>query len=115
MLQQTGCDGVALGRVAIARPWTFAEWSDGFKPESDIFESTPKRLLGLTARHFDEKAAVRRFRKFVFYFAANFRFGHTLYARVQNAAGLTEIQEVLDAFFATPPEQNSAPNMNYFQ
>jgi tRNA-dihydrouridine synthase len=106
---------VALGRIAIARPWTFAEWCNGFRPGSDIFESTAKRLLGLTARHFDEKAAVRRFRKFVFYFAANFRFGHTLFAMVQNSSGLHEIQEALDAFFTTPPELTSAPNMNYFQ
>ncbi len=115
MLRQTGCDGVALGRVAIARPWTFAEWCDGYKPGPDIFEKTAKRLLELTARHFDEKAAVRRFRKFVFYFAANFRFGHTLFAKVQNSSGFHEIQEALDAFFTSPPELTSAPNMNYFQ
>ncbi len=115
MLRQTGCDGVALGRIAIARPWIFAEWCDGFKPGPDIFEKTAKQLLNLTARHFEEKAAVRRFRKFIFYFAANFRFGHTLYTQMQNSAGLNELQETLDAFFATPPELTSAPNMNYFQ
>jgi tRNA-dihydrouridine synthase B len=115
MIQQTGCDGVALGRIAIARPWIFAEWCDGFNPGPDIFESTANRLLDLTARRFDEKAAVRRFQKFVFYFAANFRFGHTLFAKVQNSSGLHEIQEALDAFFTTPPELTSAPNMNYFQ
>jgi len=115
MLRQTGCDGVALGRIAIARPWTFAEWCDGFKPGPHLFASTAKRLLDLTAHHFEEKAAVRRFQKFVFYFAANFRFGHTLFAKVQNSSGLHEIQEALDAFFTTPPELTFAPNMNYFQ
>jgi nifR3 family TIM-barrel protein len=115
MLRQTGCDGVALGRIAVARPWTFAEWCDGYKPGPDIFEKTAKRLLELTARHFDERAAIRRFRKFIYYFAANFRFGHTLYAKVQSSAGLAELQEALDAFFSIPPERTSAPNMNYFQ
>lgn len=115
MIQQTGCDGVALGRVAIARPWTFAEWCDGYKPGPDIFEETAKRLLNLTVRHFEEKAAVRRFRKFTFYFAANFRFGHTLYARVLNSANLNQIRETLDGFFATSPELTATPNMNYFQ
>jgi nifR3 family TIM-barrel protein len=115
MLQQTACDGVALGRIAIAKPWIFAEWADGTRPEPDIFEKTAKRLLELTAAHFEGKAAVVRFRKFIFYFAANFRFGHSLYARVQNAVDVGQIQEALDAFFATPPELTSAPNMNYFQ
>lgn len=115
MLRQTGCDGVALGRIAIARPWTFAEWCDGFKPGPDIFASTAKRLLGLTARHFEETAALRRFRKFIFYFSANFRFGHTLYSRVQNAVDLSQIQEILDEFFDASPELTAAPNMNFFQ
>ena len=115
MLQQTGCDGVALGRIAVARPWVFSEWTDGRRPGPDVFESTAERLLDLTSRHFDEKAAVRRFRKFIFYFAANFRFGHTLHAQVQKAAGLNGIREALNAFFATPPELTCAPNMNYFQ
>jgi nifR3 family TIM-barrel protein len=115
MLHQTGCDGIALGRIAIARPWIFAEWTEGLKPTPDIFEKTAVRLIELTARHFEEKAAVRRLRKFVFYFAANFRFGHSLYSRIQNAGSLDDIQAASGAFFAASPELTSSPNMNYFQ
>jgi nifR3 family TIM-barrel protein len=115
MLRLTGCDGVSLGRIAVARPWVFAEWTSGFKPAPDIFEKTAARLLELTARHFDARAAVVRLRKFIQYFAANFRFGHSLYRRVQNADSLNQIQTALDAFFAGSPEPASAPNMNYFQ
>jgi nifR3 family TIM-barrel protein len=115
MLRQTGCDGVAIGRIAIARPWTFAEWTRGFTPGADIHATTAARLLELTARHFEEKAAVRRMRKFIQYFAANFRYGHSLYSRVQNADSLAEIRAVLNAFFATPPELTASPNMNCLQ
>jgi len=115
MLRLTGCDGVSLGRIAIARPWVFAEWTDGFKPVPDIFEKAAAHLLELTARHFDGKAAVVRLRKFILYFASNFRFGHDLYRRVQSAGSLDEIREALDAFFAASPELTSAPNRNYFQ
>ena len=115
MLKQTGCDGVALGRIAVVRPWVFAEWTGGYVPGPEIFESTAHQLLRLMGRHFEEKPAVLRYRKFTLYFAANFRFGHTLYTRVQNAGSLTEIQAVLDAFFAASPELTSAPNMNYLQ
>jgi nifR3 family TIM-barrel protein len=115
MLRLTGCDGVSLGRIAIARPWVFAEWTAGFKPAPDVFEKTATRLLELTARHFEAKAAVLRLRKFILYFAANFRFGHALYRRVQNAGSLDEIRAALDAFFSASPELTSAPNKNYFQ
>lgn len=115
MLKQTGCDGVALGRIAVARPWVFAEWTGGYAPGPEVFAATAYALLRLMGRHFEEKPAVLRFRKFTLYFAANFRFGHTLYTRVQNANSLNEIQAVLDAFFAAAPERASAPNMNYFQ
>jgi nifR3 family TIM-barrel protein len=115
MMRQTGCDGVSLGRIAIARPWVFAEWTDGFAPAPEIYEKTADRLLTLTARHFDEKAAVMRFRRFIRYFAANFRFGHTLQRRVRGAAGTAQIRESLSEFFAASPELASAPNMAFFQ
>jgi nifR3 family TIM-barrel protein len=115
MLEQTGCDAVAIGRIAIARPWTFAEWTEGFEPGPDTYETTAALLLDLTARHFEEKAAVRRMRKFMQYFAANFRYGHTLSTKVQNATGIDEIRAVLKAFFAAPPELSTSPNMNYLQ
>lgn len=115
MFRQTGCDGVALGRIAIARPWAFAEWSDGIKPGPELFEKTARRLLTLTAGHFEEKEAVRRFRKFIFYFAANYRFGHTLYRQVQSCLNVSAVQEALDGFFAASPELASTPNMNYLQ
>ncbi len=115
MLKQTGCDGVALGRIAVARPWVFAEWTGGASPGPEVFPATARALLGLMGKHFEEKPAVLRFRKFTLYFAANFQFGHTLYIRVQNAAGLNQIQAVLDEFFAASPPLAAAPNMNFLQ
>jgi tRNA-dihydrouridine synthase B len=115
MLRQTGCDGVSLGRIAIARPWVFAEWVEGFRPGPDIHRETAYALLELTAGHFEDKAAALRMRKFIFYFAANFRFGHSLHRSVQAATRLAEIRAALGAFFATPPELSDSPNMNFLQ
>lgn len=115
MMSLTGCDGVALGRIAVARPWVFAEWTDEFVPQADIFYRTALRLLELTFAHFTQKAALMRFRKFAFYFAANFSFGHALHRAIQNAGSETEIRAALEAFFGTLPELNSTPNMNFFQ
>ncbi len=108
MIRTTGCDGVALGRIAVARPWVFAQWADGADPGPERFQATMKRLLDLLPRYFDEPAAMRRFRKFTLYFAANFRFGHTLHRRIQAAARLAKMAAVVDGFFDSPTELNSA-------
>jgi nifR3 family TIM-barrel protein len=115
MLELTGCDGVSIGRIAVARPWVFAEWTAGFAPGPEVFHRTAARLLTLTAAHFEEKPALTRFRRFVFYFAANFRFGHTLHRSVQNAGSVAEAEAVLASFFSTTPALNAAPNMNFLQ
>jgi tRNA-dihydrouridine synthase B len=115
MLRLTGCDGVSLGRIAIARPWVFAEWVAGIRPGPDIYREVAFELLDLTARHFADKPAALRMRKFLFYFAANFRFGHSLFRSVQAASRLEEIRAALDAFFAVPLELSPSPNLAFLQ
>lgn len=114
MLRTTGCDGVALGRLAAARPWIFAQWTDGFRPDPGIHGRTARNLLGLLLKHFDPTVALRRFYKFIPYFAANFRFGHTLYSKVYQAKSIDALQAVLDDFFSNPPDLLIRPNPNLF-
>jgi tRNA-dihydrouridine synthase B len=114
ILQSTGCDGVALGRIALARPWVFAEWTDGFDPQPEIFRNSAIQLTRLLENHYEPHQALRRFKRFAFYFSANFRFGHTLYTRVANASNMEAISEVLYRFFGSAPETVSRPNLNFF-
>jgi len=114
MLQTTGCDGVAIGRMAIARPWLFAEWSDGLQVDSGIFFETASSLVKLMLEHFDPARALRRFKRFAFYFSANFKFGHTLFTRIQNAHDMQEVETILFRFFETPADTVSRPNLNFF-
>ena len=114
MLSMTGCDGIALGRMAVARPWVFSEWANGVSVGPSIYGSTALRLTDLLPLYFDEVQAVRRFKKFALYFAANFRFGHTLYIRIFNASDMEAIRSILRSFFQTPPDLTMRPNMNLF-
>jgi len=114
MLQTTGCDGVAIGRMAIARPWLFAEWSDGLKVDKKIYFETASSLAKLMLKHFSPTKALRRFKRFAFYFSANFKFGHTLFTGIQNAHNMQEAETILFRFFKTPAETLSRPNMNFF-
>jgi len=114
MLQTIGCDGVAIGRMALAKPWIFAEWSDGRRAGPEIYLKTAIQLVELLDKHYDSASALRRFKRFAFYYAANFRFGHTLYTRVSNAQNLAAVCAELHGFFAGSPETVSRPNLNYF-
>jgi tRNA-dihydrouridine synthase len=113
MLSLTGCDGVAIGRLAVAQPWIFAAWNKAYRPPEDIHRRTAFRLLELLATHYEPAAALRRFRRFAYYFASNFAFGHTFYSRVRSAADLEAVSAVLGRFFESPPRLCSRLNRNY--
>ena len=115
MITETGCDGVALGRMAIARPWIFAEFLDNLQPSREIFLEAAIGLIKLLEFHYDPVRAIKRFKRFSFYFCANFRFGHALYTRILNAAEMTDIEIILRRFFEQPPDIQSRPNMNFFR
>jgi len=114
MIHESGCDGVALGRMAVARPWIFAELTDDLQMGPEAFMNAAIRLARLLEMHYDPIAAIKRFKRFAFYFSANFRYGHTLYSKIIKTGNMKEIDTILDRFFEQAPDIANSPNMNYF-
>ncbi len=114
MLQTTGCDGVALGRIAIAQPWLFAQWTGGGAPahSTGIYLEAALRLVDLLALHFDPVRALRRFKRYSAYLAANFVFGNTLYNRLRNVPDLIAARQALTDFLREEPPRLKRPNLN---
>jgi len=114
MLCKTGCDGVALGRMAIAKPWIFAEMTENLQTGPEIFQDAAIQLARLIKFHYNPVQAIKRFKRFAFYFSANFRFGHTLYCRISNTQNIEEVESIIYRFFEKPQDVLARPNMNFF-
>jgi tRNA-dihydrouridine synthase B len=115
MMRTTGCDGVALGRIAIARPWLFRQWIRGTAAPTTIYKDVSLRLSALVQQYFDFKSALRRFRRYAPYLASNFAFGNSLFNRLRNADDFSAIEAALEEFFRHDPALRRRPNLNFLR
>jgi nifR3 family TIM-barrel protein len=114
MVEQTGCDGVALGRMAIARPWIFAEWTGRFKPDPDLFRQAALTLVDLLEIHFGPDMGFRYFKKYSQYLAANFIYGHTIWPKLWQGESLDAVRENIEACLNPCPLLSSRPSLYMF-
>lgn len=114
MIQETGCDGVSIGRAAIAKPWIFSEISSGLTPEPTIYRDHILKMIDLLEKHFPPVNALKLFKKSAGYFCANFKFGHKIWAKMINGDSMDDIRENVNELFERIPETSLRPNMNMF-
>ncbi|MGL1863685.1 MAG: tRNA-dihydrouridine synthase family protein [Pseudodesulfovibrio sp.] len=112
MLDRTGCDGVSVGRMAMARPWLFAEWTNGFVPDENIFQDYALNLANALDETFDPIIARKRFRLFTVFFAANFSYGHHLQTKFLAAKSMDDIRTVIHEHMRPGMQLVKRPNMN---
>ncbi len=114
MVETTACDGVSLGRIAIARPFVFAEMLQGQTFDATIYPQVALRFLDLVEEYFSAGYAIRLYKKFALYFAANFKFGQTIFKQLVYADTLDGLRENIHKTFASPLDPSSTPNLNLF-
>lgn len=114
MLSLTGCDGVSIGRLAAAKPWIFASLSGIPVPDEELYRNTALETARLLFHHFDQKTAVKHFKKWLPYFASNFKFSHEIYKTLVTCSCLETIEKTLKTLFQSTPEVTSRPNINLF-
>jgi nifR3 family TIM-barrel protein len=114
MLETTGCAGVSVGRMAMARPWLFREWTSDYIPPETCFRDYALRLADALDHHYDPSRARRRYRLFTIYFAANFTFGHSLQSKFLKAKTMDEIRNVARNDVKIDMQLAKRPNMTLY-
>ncbi|MFP6665647.1 MAG: tRNA-dihydrouridine synthase family protein [Deltaproteobacteria bacterium] len=124
LLRRTGCDGVMIGRAAVARPWILWQvgerlglpaprglegreapadaWSEGAE-----YQHAFARFRETATATFTARDALRRTRFFVHWGGRWLDFGHELWRRINSAPDLDAMREIADAFFAKKQRMTS--------
>lgn len=114
MLDRTGCDGISLGRIGIARPWIFAEWMKGFVPTEATYKETLFTMLDALESRFEPTRAIKLYKKFVMYYAANFTFGNALFGKLIKGNTMEAMRDNAERELQNVPQFSKRPNSLMF-
>ena len=120
MVEQTGCDGVVVGRGCLGRPWLFADLEAAFLGQPSQKLPALGEVAAIMARHAqllvealeDEKHGCADFRKHVAWYLKGFPVGGDLrrsLAMISSLAELDGLLERLDPAVPFPAESLGQP------
>ncbi len=105
MVEQTGCDGVVVGRGCMGRPWLFADLQAAFEgrpervqPDLRHVADTIYRHGQLMVVHFanDENRAMREIRKHIAWYLKGYPVGGDVRRRLGLVESLSQLRGILD-------------------
>lgn len=104
MIEETGCDGVAIGRAAQGNPWIFEQIRDGMSGRP-VRRIPAKEKLDVLLRHVHmladmkgEAVAVREMRRHVVCYVKGMRDAAKVRTKVNSVLTIDALEEALTAF-----------------
>lgn len=102
MLEQTGCDGIMVGRAARGNPWIFGRIRTFLDTGTDPGKPSAKEVQEMMLRHArmqlaykGEYTGIREMRKHIAWYTAGFPHSARLRARTNEVETLEELEELL--------------------
>ncbi len=109
MMQQTGCDGVVIGRGCLGRPWLFAELSAHLRglplPAQPTLGEVARIIMRhaeLLVEHEGEVKGTRDMRKHMTWYMRGYPAGGELRRTLARISSLAELQEALEEIWDSP-------------
>lgn len=105
MMEQTGCDGVVVGRGCLGRPWLFGDLAAAFTGSDDRYRPRLSQVSAAFRRHAellvdffeDEGRGCRDIRKHVAWYFKGYPVGGDLRSRLALVDTLAQLDELLDS------------------
>jgi nifR3 family TIM-barrel protein len=111
MVEETGCDGVVVGRGCLGRPWLFGDLARAFAgrpvpaaPPLGRVAEVLRRHAQLLADWLTEPVAVRDVRKHVGWYLHGYPVGGDVRRRLTATATIAELDDALAALAAAHPD-----------
>ncbi len=102
MIEETGCDGVMIGRAAMGNPWIFKRCSHYLKTGELLDKPSTKEILDMILRHGKmlieykgEYTGVREMRKHVAWYVTGMRYATTIRNNVNLIQDYDELEQML--------------------
>lgn len=104
MVQETGCDGVVVGRGCLGRPWLFGDLAAAFRGQTNIAQPSLGTVAATLRRHTellveffegDEDRACRDIRKHVSWYFKGYPVGGELRASLARVESLQQMDDLL--------------------
>lgn len=107
--RETSCDGIMIGRNAVAFPWIFRlsrEFMENgtYSMEVNLQEIFRDVLLGIK-NDLPDHLHKSRGHRFAFYFSKNFIFSHEIFKKIRNVDQIDLMIEIIDDYVLRNPEE----------
>ena len=109
MMEETGCDGVVVGRGSLGRPWLFAELSAQLRGEDIPSEPTLGEVAQIIVRHAElmahydgEAHATRDIRKHIGWYLRGFPVGGEVRSELARVESLQQLRDLLAPWADSP-------------
>ena len=106
MLEQTGCDGIMIGRAARGNPWIFREISTFLETGVNAAAPTKREVRDVILRHAalqlevkGEYIGIREMRKHLSWYTAGYPNSSRLRAKINEMETLKELTASVDCIF----------------